>query len=184
MERILITGGAGFIGSRLSLRLVEQGYEVTVMDNLSKQIHSDTPGQSFLYNSIKDKVRFIHGDVRSLSDWQKAIDGNDVIVHLAAHKASSPYHFGRQSRRQMKRTHVELVLKEDTRKSAQQTKSVGSVNGKVKSVPKPVEKKVELENIRQGRKGPDYKYVLLFFYVVMNFIALGYALKRELNREL
>jgi len=84
MERILITGGAGFIGSRLSLRLVEQGYEVTVMDNLSKQIHSDTPGQSFLYNSIKDKVRFIHGDVRSLSDWQKAIDGNDVIVHLAA----------------------------------------------------------------------------------------------------
>lgn len=84
MERILITGGAGFIGSRLSLCLVEQGYEVTVLDNLSKQIHSDAPEQSFLYNSIKDKVSFIHGDVRSLSDWQKAIDGNDVIVHLAA----------------------------------------------------------------------------------------------------
>ncbi len=84
MERILITGGAGFIGSRLSLCLVEQGYEVTVLDNLSKQIHSDAPEQSFLYNSIKDKVSFINGDVRSLSDWQKAIDGNDVIVHLAA----------------------------------------------------------------------------------------------------
>jgi len=47
MERILITGGAGFIGSGLSLCLVEQGYEVTVLDNLSKQIHSDAPEQSF-----------------------------------------------------------------------------------------------------------------------------------------
>ncbi|MBL6657917.1 MAG: NAD-dependent epimerase/dehydratase family protein [Flavobacteriales bacterium] len=84
MERILITGGAGFIGSRLSLYLVEQGYEVTVMDNLSKQIHSDKPEESFLYTSIKGKVHFIHGDVRSLDDWQKAIDGNDIIVHLAA----------------------------------------------------------------------------------------------------
>lgn len=84
MERILITGGAGFIGSRLSLYLVEQGYEVTVMDNLSKQIHSDRPEESFLYTSIKGKVHFIHGDVRSLDDWQKAIDGNDIILHLAA----------------------------------------------------------------------------------------------------
>lgn len=51
-----------------------------------------------------------------LNAQQKGLSEDLIIVHLAAHKASKPYHFGRQSRRKMKRTHVELVLKEDTRK--------------------------------------------------------------------
>lgn len=85
MKRVLITGGAGFIGSNLALYLLQNGYEVTVLDNLSRQIHGDDPEQSSpLYNSIKGKVNFIKGTVTSRQDWEKAIGNNEVIVHLAA----------------------------------------------------------------------------------------------------
>lgn len=80
-KHILITGGAGFIGSNLSLKLIEKGYNVTVLDNLSPQIHSEN---SPLYHSIKNKVNFIHGTVLSYDDWKKALENIDVVVHLAA----------------------------------------------------------------------------------------------------
>ncbi|MBK6339893.1 MAG: NAD-dependent epimerase/dehydratase family protein [Bacteroidetes bacterium] len=82
-KKILITGGAGFIGSTLSLELLKKGYEITILDNLSPQIHGD-PETSFLYNRIKDKVNFIHGDVRNRYDWELALKGQEYIVHLAA----------------------------------------------------------------------------------------------------
>lgn len=85
MKNILITGGAGFIGSNLSLSLINKGYKITVLDNLSSQIHGEIPEQtSPLYISIKDKVNFIEGTVTSINDWEKAIFNQDVIVHLAA----------------------------------------------------------------------------------------------------
>ena len=80
-KNILITGGAGFIGSNLSLALLKRGYNVTVLDNLSPQIHSEN---SPLFNSIKDKVNFIKGTVLSYDDWKKALKEIDVVVHLAA----------------------------------------------------------------------------------------------------
>lgn len=84
MENILISGGAGFIGSNLALKLVSLGHKVTILDNLSPQIHTESENNSQLYLSIKDKVFFIKGDVRNRKDWQKAIANNSVIVHLAA----------------------------------------------------------------------------------------------------
>ncbi len=84
-KNILITGGSGFIGSNLSLKLIEKGHIITVLDNLSKQIHGDTPLiTSPLYLSIKDKVNFIEGTVTSPTDLKAAIKDQDVIVHLAA----------------------------------------------------------------------------------------------------
>lgn len=85
MKKILITGGAGFIGSNLAIRLLKKGYQVTVLDNLSKQIHGDNPEKtSPLYQSIKDKVCFLRGSVTNRHDWIKALDGQDAVIHLAA----------------------------------------------------------------------------------------------------
>ena len=85
MKKVLITGGAGFIGSNLTLHLVKKKYEVTVLDNLSKQIHGSKPQKtSPLFQSINGKVKFIKGDVTSRKDWINAIGNNNIIVHLAA----------------------------------------------------------------------------------------------------
>jgi dTDP-L-rhamnose 4-epimerase len=82
--KILITGGAGFIGSNLALALIERGHIITVLDNLSPQIHGIAPTQSQLFLSIKDKVNFIEGCVTKIKSWEESIQDNEVIVHLAA----------------------------------------------------------------------------------------------------
>ncbi len=84
-RKILITGGAGFIGSHLALKLLSKGYDVSVLDNLSPQVHGTDPDNtSPLYNSIKGKVNFIFGTVTSRKDWLKALENIDCVVHLAA----------------------------------------------------------------------------------------------------
>ena len=83
-KSILITGGAGFIGSNLALALLRRGHSVRVLDNLSPQIHGVDSLQSPLYQSIKDKVDFIRGDVTNESDLTLALKGVDTVVHLAA----------------------------------------------------------------------------------------------------
>lgn len=85
MKKVLITGGAGFIGSNVALKLLRKGYDVTVLDSLTEQIHGKSPEiTSPLYLSIKDKVNFIKGDVNIRSDWEKALEDVDYIIHLAA----------------------------------------------------------------------------------------------------
>ena len=85
MKHVLITGGAGFIGSNVALKLVDQGVKVTVLDNLSPQIHGDNPDvTSPLYNNIRGKVNFVKGTVTSRDDWEKALEGVDGVLHLAA----------------------------------------------------------------------------------------------------
>lgn len=84
MKNILITGGAGFIGSTIALKLLDQGYNVTVLDCLTEQIHGRNPDNSELYSRIKGKVNFIRGTVTNREDWQKALSGQDAIIHLAA----------------------------------------------------------------------------------------------------
>ncbi|HBR11196.1 MAG TPA: epimerase [Chryseobacterium sp.] len=85
LENVLITGGAGFIGSNIALKLIKKGIKVTVLDNLSPQIHGDNPEvTSPLYKSILGKVKFICGTVTSKEDWASAIKDQDAIIHLAA----------------------------------------------------------------------------------------------------
>lgn len=83
--RVLITGGAGFIGSHIALKLINKGYEVTVLDNLLEQIHGADPDRtSPLYRSIKDKVCFIKGDVCDKALLVQALKDADYVIHLAA----------------------------------------------------------------------------------------------------
>lgn len=85
MNRVLITGGAGFIGSRLALRMLDKGWQVRVLDNLSEQIHGPDPrSTSPLFASIDGRVEFIHGSVTVRDDWARALVDQDVVVHLAA----------------------------------------------------------------------------------------------------
>ncbi len=85
MKNILITGGAGFIGSHLTLRLASKGYRVRVLDKLSPQIHGHQPEQtSPLFRSVKGKVDFIKGDVTNEHDLKEALRRQDAVVHLAA----------------------------------------------------------------------------------------------------
>jgi dTDP-L-rhamnose 4-epimerase len=79
----LITGGSGFIGSNLALKLIEKGYIVTVLDNITTN-HGEYPEKLRHISKHQRKVTFINGTVTSRNDWEKAIKGQQVIVHLAA----------------------------------------------------------------------------------------------------
>lgn len=85
MKNILVTGGAGFIGSKLAIELIKKGYNVTVFDNLSEQIHGKNPEHdSPLFQAIVNKVNFVYGDVTIGENWYNVIEGQDAIIHLAA----------------------------------------------------------------------------------------------------
>lgn len=78
---ILITGGAGFIGSRLALKLAAQGHAVTVLDNLSPQIHGENAG---FPEVLKGVVTCVKGDVRDRATVAGLVVDAEVIVNLAA----------------------------------------------------------------------------------------------------
>ena len=78
-KHILVTGGAGFIGSFLVDKLIDKGYQVRIFDNLEKQVHN---GKKPAY--LNNKSEFIKGDVRNRTSLLKAIEGIDAIYHLAA----------------------------------------------------------------------------------------------------
>jgi len=84
MAKVLITGGSGFIGSNLAASLVSKGHSVRVLDNLSEQIHGADPDSSPLYTSIKGIVDFVRADIRDRKHLTLALDGMEVVVHLAA----------------------------------------------------------------------------------------------------
>lgn len=94
-QNVLITGGAGFIGSRLAVALTAQGDHVTVMDNFSPQIHGGAPRRGIL----PDGVRVLRGDVRSRDDLTVALEGQTSVVHLAAETGTgqSMYEIARYS---------------------------------------------------------------------------------------
>jgi dTDP-L-rhamnose 4-epimerase len=81
MKHVLITGGAGFIGSRLAKKIVSAGLKVTVLDNLSPQIHAN---QEFSMFDENENIICIKGDVRDKKALEQAFEGVDAVVHLAA----------------------------------------------------------------------------------------------------
>lgn len=78
---ILVTGGAGFIGSNLSRRLIKEGYNVTILDNFSQQVHGNNQA---LEEDLQGKVTLIKGSVTDRKIFTQALAGQDIVVHLAA----------------------------------------------------------------------------------------------------
>ncbi len=76
--RTLVTGGAGFIGSHLVARLLDEGAEVVVIDSLEDQVHGGAPPD------VPDGVTFLKGDVGDRELVERALAGIDSVVHLAA----------------------------------------------------------------------------------------------------
>src|SRR5436305_11153330 len=79
-ESILITGGAGFIGSHLADRLLAAGHRVRAFDNLTPQVHGTSARPEYL----ADDVELVVGDMRDPDAVRAALEGVDAVVHLAA----------------------------------------------------------------------------------------------------
>jgi len=82
---ILITGGAGFIGSHTADALIAQGHRVRILDNLHQTIHPK--GRPAYLNR---EAEFIQGDVRDKNAWKRALKGINVVYHLAAYQDYLP----------------------------------------------------------------------------------------------
>lgn len=85
MKRILVTGGAGFIGSHTVDRLLAGGYEVRILDNLEPPTHLHG-----LPDYVAPEAEFIRGDVRNLDDLSRALRGVHGVIHLAATGGFTP----------------------------------------------------------------------------------------------
>ena len=80
MKRVLITGGAGFIGRFVTIELLKRGYTVRVLDSLIEQVHGEIDGAALL----DKQAEFIRGDIRDKAAVLRALSGVDSVVHLAA----------------------------------------------------------------------------------------------------
>ncbi len=78
-QKILVTGGAGFIGSFLVDELIRKGYSVRILDNLEEQVH-----QGKKPKHLNKKAEFVEGDVRHYADFKKVLDGVAAVFHLAS----------------------------------------------------------------------------------------------------
>lgn len=121
MSRVLITGGAGFIGSSLAAELSRRGHEITVLDNLLPKIHGSDPESSPLLAVARQHARVVIGDVTTRSDLEGALEGQDVVVHLAAETGTgeSMYQIEHYSRVNVGGTATLLdILANDPRRTA------------------------------------------------------------------
>ena len=84
-KNILVTGGAGFMGSHLADYLIEKGHEVTILDDLS----------GGLEENVNPKAKFIEGSITDKKLVNELMQGKEIVYHLAAYAAEGLSHFVR-----------------------------------------------------------------------------------------
>jgi CDP-paratose 2-epimerase len=85
LSRVLVTGGAGFIGANLADALIRQGHEVAILDNLSRR--GTEQNLEWLRRTHGDRFEFRRADTREMADLVPMLEGRDLIFHLAAQVA-------------------------------------------------------------------------------------------------
>ena len=83
--KVLVTGGAGFIGSHTVDALLVKGHDVRILDNLQKPVHMKGKPPW-----VPDEAEFVLGDVRNKADWEQCLEGIEVVYHLAAYQDYLP----------------------------------------------------------------------------------------------
>jgi dTDP-L-rhamnose 4-epimerase len=84
--KVLVTGGAGFIGSHTVDALLAKGYTVRVLDNLTPPVHSGERWPDYLPAEVEKQL----GDVRDRAAWEAALSGMEAVIHLAAYQDYLP----------------------------------------------------------------------------------------------
>lgn len=77
--KVLVTGGAGFIGSHTVDLLAEKGFKVRIFDSLEPQVHGDKKPEY-----LRSDIELVRGDATNKDQWKKALSGVDAVIHLAA----------------------------------------------------------------------------------------------------
>jgi len=81
LKKVLITGGAGFIGSNVARKLIYKGYAVTIVDNFHPQIHGN---KNELASDLRGKVKLLIGDVADKDVLYNSLKDQNIVIHYAA----------------------------------------------------------------------------------------------------
>lgn len=109
-KKVLVTGGAGFIGSHLVEKLVKRGAKVSVLDNFKNNKRKNL-------QSVKKEIKMLKGDCKDISTAQKACHGQDIVMNLAARAGGNGYNETHQATMLRDNLIITTTMLEEARKA-------------------------------------------------------------------
>lgn len=109
LSTVLITGGAGFIGSHLADTLLARGYKVRVLDNLTPEVHGNAARRP---ERLSDEVELMIGDIRNQQDVRRALKDVDVVFHLAARMGTGQHTYEQAQYTSVNNTGTAVLLQQ------------------------------------------------------------------------
>lgn len=175
MERVLVTGGAGYVGSVLVPMMLEKGYKVSILDNMlfsNNHYSLLTPVQGYSLFNHPNFENFIKGDVRDENVVKEALNGNDAVIHLAAIVGAPACNKNKHLAKETNVDGTRNIVQNLSENQKIVYASTGSVYGKVDtmcsedSVAIPLtiygQTKLEAEKMVLEKKGVIYRFATAF----------------------